>query len=102
MFTIRTSRLKSAYLIRIILVFGVIALLPLIIWHIVYPVQVYDIMINAEAYCWLCVYPRAPADWLHLNAAQLAVLIWGAVLIILAALLAFKVREIYMAICISF
>lgn len=91
-FTVRTSRLKSAYLIRIIVVFGVIALLPLIVWHIVYPVEVYDIMISAETYCWLCVYPHAPADWLHLNVAQLVVLIWGAVLVVLAALLAFKVN----------
>ncbi|KAL1930958.1 hypothetical protein VTP01DRAFT_10095 [Rhizomucor pusillus] len=93
-FTVRTSRLKSAYLIRIIVVFGVIALLPLIVWHIVYPVEVYDIMISAETYCWLCVYPHAPADWLHLNVAQLVVLIWGAVLVVLAALLAFKTRKV--------
>ncbi|KAG2220592.1 hypothetical protein INT45_002614, partial [Circinella minor] len=74
-FTVRTSRLKSFYLMRMVFIFGVIAFIPSIIWHAVYPVEVVDLMVGTSmSFCWLCVYPGAKGDWIHLNAAELVVL----------------------------
>ncbi|KAI9491860.1 periplasmic binding protein-like I [Zychaea mexicana] len=94
-FTVRTSRLKSFYLMRIVAIFGAIAFIPFIVWHAVYPVQVVDLTIGTSmSYCWLCVYPGAKGDWIHLNAAELVALIWCAILILCAALLAWKTRNV--------
>lgn len=54
--------------------------------------QVSDVMISSSTYCWLCTYPTATkGNWGHINIAELIVLIWCALLIIVAAFLAFKV-----------
>ncbi|KAI9319938.1 periplasmic binding protein-like I [Dichotomocladium elegans] len=95
-FTVRTSRLKSAYLLRIVGVLGVVAYIPLIFYNALYAVQVTENNIDATStsFCWLCVYPGAPGDWVRMTAAQLVVLIWAVLLIIVAALLAFKTRKV--------
>ena len=73
-------------------IFGAIAFAPIIIWHAVYPVTVADVMVGTSmSFCWLCVYPGAKGDWIHLNAGELVVLIWCVILILCAALLAWKV-----------
>ncbi|KAG0182904.1 Metabotropic GABA-B receptor subtype 3A [Apophysomyces sp. BC1034] len=94
-FTIRTSRLKSAYLLRIVGVFGVVALVPLIIWHGLYPVTVEPVTVTITSFCWMCTYPTATVgNWIHINAAELVVLVWSAILITLSAVLAWKTRRV--------
>lgn len=91
-FTVRTSRLKSYYLVRIVAVFGLVAWAPLIVWYALYPIEVDDIMISSTSICWLCTYPTATkGDWVHINVAEIVVLIWCALLTITSAFLAFKV-----------
>lgn len=49
-------------------------------------------MISTSDFCWLCTYPTAKnGNWAHLNAAELAVLLWCALMIAVSALLAYKV-----------
>ncbi|GAN01001.1 hypothetical protein MAM1_0004c00430 [Mucor ambiguus] len=94
-FTVRTSRLKSYYLCRLVALFLLIGLIPLIIWYAAFPMQVSDAMISSSTYCWLCTYPTATkGNWGHINIAELIVLIWCALLIIVAAFLAFKTRNV--------
>lgn len=84
--------MKSYYLCRIVALFLVIGLVPLIVWYSAFPMQVSDAMISPSTYCWLCTYPTATkGNWGHINIAELIVLIWCALLIIASALLAFKV-----------
>ena len=75
-----------------VFIFGIIAFIPFIIWHAIYPVEVIDLMVGTSmSFCWLCVYPGAKGDWIHINAAELVVLIWCALLTLCSALLAWKV-----------
>lgn len=91
-FTVRTSRLKSKYLLQIVAVCGLIAYIPLIVWQALYPVQVQELTIgNSVSFCWVCAYPGASGGWVQVTIAELVTLIWCALLIIIAALLAFKV-----------
>jgi hypothetical protein len=93
-FTVRTSRLKSYYLVRIVVAFGVVALMPLIVWYALYPIEVDNVMISSTSFCWLCTYPTATnGNWIHINAVEIVVLVWCAILTITAAFLAFKVRQ---------
>ncbi|KAI8394060.1 periplasmic binding protein-like I [Radiomyces spectabilis] len=93
-FTVRTSRLKSAYLMRMVAIFSFIGLCPLIVWHAIYEIKVEDVLVSPSTYCWLCVYPGADADWGTLNAAEVVVIAWGALLIICSAILAWKTRKV--------
>lgn len=91
-FTVRTSRLKSFYLTRIVLAFGVIALSPIIVWNIMYPIQINDFVVSSSTYCWVCTYPTAvKGNWGFINVAEIIVLVWCVMLIIISAFLAFKV-----------
>jgi hypothetical protein len=92
-FTIQASKLKSCFLFRIIIFIGVVAVIPLVIWFGIYPITVKDEDISSSQYCWVCSFPTASPNvqWMNLNAAELVVLIWGAILIVVSAFLAFKV-----------
>ncbi|KAF7731952.1 Metabotropic GABA-B receptor subtype 3A [Apophysomyces ossiformis] len=94
-FTVRTSRLKSAYLLRIVGVSGLIALFPLIIWHGRYPASIEPVSVTMTSFCWQCTYPTATVgNWTNINAAELVVLVWSAILITLSAVLAWKTRRV--------
>lgn len=92
-FTVRTSRLKSKYLLQIVAVCGFIAYVPLIVWQAMYPVEVEELTVgNSVSFCWVCVYPGSPGGWVQVTIAELVTLVWCALLIFIAALLAYKVR----------
>ncbi|KAI8889827.1 periplasmic binding protein-like I [Backusella circina FSU 941] len=95
-FTIQASKLKSCFLFRIILFIGAVSLIPLIVWFGIYPITVKDEDVSSSQYCWVCSFPTASPDaqWMNLNAAELVVLIWGAILIVISAFLAFKTRRV--------
>ncbi|ORY96447.1 periplasmic binding protein-like I [Syncephalastrum racemosum] len=93
-FTVRTSRLKSSYLMRILVIFGAVAYIPLIVWESMFHYEVEDMMVTADTYCWLCFYPDTQPAWRRLNPTEIFVLSWGVLLIIIAALLAFKTRKV--------
>ncbi|KAI7887263.1 periplasmic binding protein-like I [Mucor mucedo] len=94
-FTVRTTRLKSYYLVRIVALFVIIAISPLIVWYALYPVVVKDVMVSNTTYCWLCTYPAAKVGyWGHITISEIVVLIWCSILIIISAFLAFKTRTV--------
>lgn len=76
---------------RILIIFGAVAYIPLIVWESMYHYEVKDTMVTADTYCWLCFYPDTRPEWRRLNPTEIFVLSWGVLLIIIAALLAFKV-----------
>jgi hypothetical protein len=94
-FTIRTSRLKSNYLVRIVVLFAFIGLVPLIVWYAAFPMEVKDVMISSSTYCWLCNYPTATrGNWGYINISEIIVLVWCAILTGTSAFLAFKTRNV--------
>lgn len=78
---------------RIVAVFGIIIYIPFIVWHSIHPVAIIQVMVDPNNFCWLCVYPGADGDWGHVNASQITVLILCAILMLVAAVLAFRVRQ---------
>ncbi|CAO3596140.1 unnamed protein product [Absidia cylindrospora] len=95
-FTLQASKLKSVYLLRIVVIFGVLALAPLIVWFSLYPVKATSYMVSMNTYCMLCAYPTSnkSVDWIHLNIAELICAIICFALIVIASLLAWKTRRI--------
>lgn len=64
----------------------------MVIWSAAFPIEISDLMITATTYCWICTYPTAKnGNWETINAVDIVVLIWGAIMIVLSAFLAFKV-----------
>ncbi|CEG65851.1 hypothetical protein RMATCC62417_02548 [Rhizopus microsporus] len=94
-FTIRTSRLKSTYLLRLVGIFQIFVVVPLAVWNIVYRVQVISYQLFETDFCWICEYPTAEnGQWGRFNLAQMFVLIWLFLLILTACFLAFKTRDV--------
>ncbi|KAI8077824.1 periplasmic binding protein-like I [Halteromyces radiatus] len=95
-FTLQASKLKSIYLLRLIGIFGLIALAPLIAWYALYPVVVTNHMVTMNTYCIICAYPTSnkAVDWTHLNIAELISAIVCFIMSLVSALLAWKTRRI--------
>ncbi|KAI8341547.1 periplasmic binding protein-like I [Blakeslea trispora] len=94
-FTIRTSQLKSYFLVRIVAAFAIIGLLPLIVWYALYPIVIEEVMVSPSSYCWLCGYPSAKVGtWDNITVVELIALVWCAILIVISAFLAFKTRNV--------
>ncbi|KAI8336060.1 periplasmic binding protein-like I [Choanephora cucurbitarum] len=94
-FTVKTSKLKSYFLVRIVAAFAAIGLLPLITWYAIYPIVVSDVMVSSSAYCWVCTYPTAGiGDWQNVTVVESIALVWCAILIVISAFLAFKTRNV--------
>ncbi|KAI9281054.1 periplasmic binding protein-like I [Sporodiniella umbellata] len=94
-FTIRTSRLKSSYLLRIVAIFELIAILPHIIWNAIYKVEVETFHVTDRVYCWYCQYPQAISEsWGRFDLAIGLEMIWLLLLIIFSAVIAFKTRSV--------
>ncbi|CAO3594586.1 unnamed protein product [Absidia cylindrospora] len=95
-FTLQASKLQSIYLLRIVVIFGVLALLPLIIWFVIYPVEATSYMVTVNTYCMLCSYPTSNkyVDWIHLNIAELVCAVICFILVAVASLLAWKTRKV--------
>ncbi|KAG1066167.1 hypothetical protein G6F41_008677 [Rhizopus arrhizus] len=94
-FSIRTSRLKSSYLLRIVAAFEFIALVPFVIWNAIYPVNIETYQTDYGYYCWYCRYPTAQiANWGMSNAVIVLEIAWVIILIFFSALIAFKTRSV--------
>ncbi|RCI03986.1 hypothetical protein CU098_002568, partial [Rhizopus stolonifer] len=94
-FTVRTSRLRSAYLLRIVGLFQLFVVVPLVVWDSVYSIKVVSYQISTTSFCYYCQYHYTlNGHDGRLNLAQLFIIIWIFILIIAAALLAFKTRGV--------
>ncbi|KAI8341058.1 periplasmic binding protein-like I [Chlamydoabsidia padenii] len=95
-FTLQASKLNSVHLLRIVGVFGFVALTPLVVWYALYPVEPTVWEVDMESYCMLCSYPTSniSVDWIHLNIAELICAIICFIYIVIASLLAWKTRKI--------
>ncbi|KAG2232035.1 hypothetical protein INT48_000590 [Thamnidium elegans] len=94
-FTIRTTRLKSYYLVRMVGVIMALAVLPLIVWYAIFPMQVIEYDLSVTTFCWLCAYPTAKVgSWENFTISELAVGVWCFLLVAVSTFLAFKTRNI--------
>ncbi|KAG2236589.1 hypothetical protein INT48_000143 [Thamnidium elegans] len=94
-FTVRTTRLRSYYLARIVAVFTILTILPLVTWFSVYPLEIDEYTLSRTTFCWICSYPTAEfGNWGYITMAEIMVLVWGYLLILLSTFLAFKTRNI--------
>ncbi|KAL0073463.1 periplasmic binding protein-like I [Phycomyces blakesleeanus] len=93
-FTVRTARLKSLYMMRFVGTSTLVIVLPLIVWNSMYKIAVEEIVVGTSDSCFLCNYPTTTADWAEITIAELVVLIMCAFLIIISALLAYKTRRV--------
>ncbi|KAI9255533.1 periplasmic binding protein-like I [Sporodiniella umbellata] len=94
-YTVRTSRLRSAYLLRIVGIFQLFVIVPFVVWNVVYKIKVSSYQLSPSSFCYYCQYDYTlNGQDGRLNLAQLFVIIWIFVLIISAAFLAFKTRGV--------
>ncbi|KAI9268604.1 7 transmembrane sweet-taste receptor of 3 GCPR-domain-containing protein [Helicostylum pulchrum] len=94
-FTIRTTRLKSYYLVRMVGLIMALAVLPLIVWYAIFPMEVIEYDLSTITFCWLCSYPSAKVgNWNNFTISELAVAVWCFLLVAVSTFLAFKTRNI--------
>ncbi|KAI9027622.1 periplasmic binding protein-like I [Phycomyces nitens] len=93
-FTVRTARLKSAYMLRFVGICTVIIVFPLIIWNALYRITVKEVIVGTSDSCFLCNYPQPNGNWAEITIAELVVLIMCALLIIVSSFLAYKTRRV--------
>ncbi|KAI8343904.1 periplasmic binding protein-like I [Chlamydoabsidia padenii] len=95
-YTLQASKLQSVYLLRIVLLFGIVTVAPLVVWFAIYPIEPTSYMVNMNSYCILCAYPTSNkhVDWIHLNIAELVCALICFTLILTASLLAWKTRKV--------
>ncbi|KAG1146688.1 hypothetical protein G6F37_006125 [Rhizopus arrhizus] len=92
-FTTRTSRLKAPYLLRMVGIFQLFVIVPLVAWNAVYQISLNNYRIGRNTYCIYCQYATS-LNSERFNLAQFFVLLWVFILIIVAAFLAFKTRNV--------
>ncbi|KAG2229061.1 hypothetical protein INT48_005646 [Thamnidium elegans] len=93
-FTVRTTRLKSHYLARMVGVIMALAVLPLVVWYAIFLMQVIEYDLSATIFCWLCAFPTAKVgSWENFTISELAVGVWCFLLVAVSTFLAFKLTK---------
>ncbi|KAI7871480.1 periplasmic binding protein-like I, partial [Spinellus fusiger] len=93
-FTLRTSRLKSFYMLRVVALVSIVILMPFIIWYSIHPVSVGTEFVGDYSYCMTCTFLGTRNVWGRLNTAEVIVFILGCILILVGAFLAYKTRRL--------
>lgn len=69
-----------------------LAVLPLIVWYAIFPMEVIEYDLSTITFCWLCSYPSAKVgNWNNFTISELAVAVWCFLLVAVSTFLAFKV-----------